>query len=230
MRGRCVSPPLQRPSCLCCRRIPRTLASRCWRRWPPVCRASRPIKWRSRQMRRESSAVQLIAPASPGHRGGSLRAACLQLPKRANVWPAEATRSKRWRDYSSFIAMGTAATSPACISEPSPASSTWNLDLITPLILTWNEEPNLRRCLERLRWANGEVVVVDSGSTDATAASRPSFRMFASSCAPFDDHTTQWNFGSMPQAPTGCSPSTATTFWAMDSRRNWPHLPAEHAE
>ncbi len=41
------------------------------------------------------------------------------------------------------------------------------LEDITPLILTWNEEPNLRRCLERLRWA-ARIVVVDSGSTDGT--------------------------------------------------------------
>ena len=38
-----------------------------------------------------------------------------------------------------------------------------HLDLITPLVLTWNEEPNLRRCLERLRWAR-EVIILDSGS------------------------------------------------------------------
>lgn len=41
------------------------------------------------------------------------------------------------------------------------------LDQITPLILTYNEEPNIGRVLERLTWAR-EVVVLDSGSTDRT--------------------------------------------------------------
>ncbi|MBE7495698.1 MAG: glycosyltransferase family 2 protein [Verrucomicrobiaceae bacterium] len=69
-----------------------------------------------------------------------------------------------------------------------------NLADITPLILTWNEEPNLRRCLERLRWAK-EVVILDSGSTDATAAIAAEFLNTRLLVRPFDDHTTQWNFG-----------------------------------
>ncbi|MCE2693417.1 MAG: glycosyltransferase [Verrucomicrobiaceae bacterium] len=51
------------------------------------------------------------------------------------------------------------------------------LDSITPLVLTWNEEPNLRPCLERLRWAR-EVVILDSGSTDATAAIAARYLIF----------------------------------------------------
>jgi hypothetical protein len=69
-----------------------------------------------------------------------------------------------------------------------------NLADITPLVLTWNEEPNLARCLARLSWAR-EVVVLDSGSTDATheiAAQFPNVRFVVRA---FDDHTTQWNFG-----------------------------------
>lgn len=65
---------------------------------------------------------------------------------------------------------------------------------ITPLILTWNEEPNLRRCLERLRWA-AEVVIVDSGSVDATAQIAAEFPNVRFITRPFDDHTSQWNFG-----------------------------------
>lgn len=68
------------------------------------------------------------------------------------------------------------------------------LDSITPLVLTWNEEPNLRRCLERLRWAR-EVIILDSGSTDATAAIAADFPNTRLMVRPFDDHTTQWNFG-----------------------------------
>ncbi len=36
-------------------------------------------------------------------------------------------------------------------------------------IITYNEEPNIRRTLESVAWAD-EIVVVDSGSTDGTAA------------------------------------------------------------
>ncbi len=68
------------------------------------------------------------------------------------------------------------------------------LDQITPLILTYNEEPNLGRCLARLRWAR-EIVVVDSLSTDATkalAAHHANVRFLERK---FDNHTAQWNFG-----------------------------------
>jgi glycosyltransferase involved in cell wall biosynthesis len=41
------------------------------------------------------------------------------------------------------------------------------LDQITPIIITYNEAPNIRRCLEKLRWAT-KVLVVDSFSTDET--------------------------------------------------------------
>lgn len=44
-----------------------------------------------------------------------------------------------------------------------------NLEQITPLILTWNEAPNIGRTLSRLAWAR-EIVVIDSGSTDNTLA------------------------------------------------------------
>lgn len=40
---------------------------------------------------------------------------------------------------------------------------------VTPLIITFNEEANLARTLEPLHWAQ-RIVVIDSGSTDATLA------------------------------------------------------------
>jgi len=42
-----------------------------------------------------------------------------------------------------------------------------SLDKITLLILTYNEEDNIGRVLERLSWAR-RIVVIDSGSTDGT--------------------------------------------------------------
>ncbi|MGB9586742.1 MAG: glycosyltransferase, partial [Armatimonadota bacterium] len=38
---------------------------------------------------------------------------------------------------------------------------------VSVAIITCNEEANIRRCLESVKWAD-EIVVVDSGSTDST--------------------------------------------------------------
>ncbi len=65
---------------------------------------------------------------------------------------------------------------------------------ITPLVLTYNEAPNIRRTLEKLRWAT-QVVVVDSFSTDETykiARCETNVRLVQRA---FDNHTAQWNFG-----------------------------------
>jgi glycosyltransferase involved in cell wall biosynthesis len=65
---------------------------------------------------------------------------------------------------------------------------------ITPLILTYNEAPNLGRTLEQLSWAK-DIVVVDSFSTDETleiAESHPQVRVVQRE---FDNHAAQWNFG-----------------------------------
>jgi len=64
---------------------------------------------------------------------------------------------------------------------------------ITPVILTFNEEPNIGRTLERLRWAK-RVVVVDSGSTDATEAIARTFDNVDLVTRPFDSHARQWGY------------------------------------
>jgi len=67
------------------------------------------------------------------------------------------------------------------------------LDHITPVLLTYNEEQNIRRTLSRLGWAK-DIVVVDSGSTDGTLAvlaSFPNVRLFKRS---FDSHGNQWRY------------------------------------
>ena len=68
------------------------------------------------------------------------------------------------------------------------------LEDITPVILTFNEEPNLSRVLERLRWAR-EVVVLDSHSTDRTETVARGFGNTRFEQRPFDEHTLQWNHG-----------------------------------
>jgi glycosyltransferase involved in cell wall biosynthesis len=68
------------------------------------------------------------------------------------------------------------------------------LGQITPLILTYNEAPNIGRTLEQLRWAK-DIVVVDSFSEDETldiVSGFPQARVFQRG---FDSHDRQWNFG-----------------------------------
>src|SRR5690349_7754413 len=65
---------------------------------------------------------------------------------------------------------------------------------VTPVILTYNEEPNLRRTLESLAWA-ARVVVLDSGSTDATEGIAKSFANVDWHVRPFDTHLAQWRHG-----------------------------------
>ena len=68
------------------------------------------------------------------------------------------------------------------------------LDQITPLILTYNEAPNIARTLDSLRWAR-EIVVVDSFSTDDTAQIAASFPNVRVVQRAFDCHRNQWEFG-----------------------------------
>ena len=68
------------------------------------------------------------------------------------------------------------------------------LDQITPLILTYNEAPNIARTLESLRWAS-EIVVLDSYSTDDTAQIATTFPNVRVVRRAFDCHRNQWDFG-----------------------------------
>src|SRR6185295_10441829 len=68
------------------------------------------------------------------------------------------------------------------------------LDLITPLILTYNEAPNIARALQGLTWAR-EIVVVDSFSDDETVQIATSFPNVRVVQRAFDCHRNQWEFG-----------------------------------
>ncbi|WP_096625789.1 glycosyltransferase family 2 protein [Calothrix sp. NIES-3974] len=68
------------------------------------------------------------------------------------------------------------------------------LEKITPLILTYNEAPNINRTLQCLTWAQ-QIVVIDSFSTDETIdilSSYPQVQVFQRK---FDTHANQWNYG-----------------------------------
>jgi glycosyltransferase involved in cell wall biosynthesis len=67
-------------------------------------------------------------------------------------------------------------------------------DQVTPIILTFNEAPNLGRTLAALNWAK-QILIVDSFSTDATlriAAGFPQVRVLQRG---FDCFAAQCNFG-----------------------------------
>ncbi len=66
-------------------------------------------------------------------------------------------------------------------------------DVVTPVILTCDEEPNIARTLEGVAWAK-RVVIVDSGSTDGTrtiAGRHANVSWFERA---FDTHAQQWQF------------------------------------
>lgn len=69
-----------------------------------------------------------------------------------------------------------------------------NINEITPLILTYNEAPNLARTLAGLNWAE-RIVVIDSGSTDRTRTIVEQHAGAVFIERTFDCHANQWNFG-----------------------------------
>lgn len=68
------------------------------------------------------------------------------------------------------------------------------LEKITPLILTYNEKPNIARTLQHLTWAK-RIVVIDSYSTDTTVEILHSYGQVQIFQRKFDTHAQQWNYG-----------------------------------
>ncbi len=69
-----------------------------------------------------------------------------------------------------------------------------DLNLITPLILTFNEASNLEATLNALQWAK-RIVIVDGGSTDSTLAIAEKFKQVEVYHRSFDHFAEQCNFG-----------------------------------
>lgn len=65
---------------------------------------------------------------------------------------------------------------------------------IAGLILTYNEEANIRRTLNQLTWLP-EIVVIDSYSCDQTISICQEFGNVVVHKRNFDNHTNQWNYG-----------------------------------
>lgn len=68
------------------------------------------------------------------------------------------------------------------------------LEVVTPLVLTYNEEANIGRVLESLQWAK-RIIVVDSGSTDGTEEICRNYPNVLWRVRVFDSHAAQWNYG-----------------------------------
>jgi glycosyltransferase involved in cell wall biosynthesis len=68
------------------------------------------------------------------------------------------------------------------------------LEQITPLVLTYNEAPNIQRTLDKLKWAK-EVVIIDSGSNDGMLEMLESYPNVRVVQHEFVNHTEKWNFG-----------------------------------
>ena len=68
------------------------------------------------------------------------------------------------------------------------------LEQVTPLILTFNEAPNIDRTLQRLTWAK-RIVVIDSYSTDETLEILQSYPQVEIFQRGFDTFATQCNYG-----------------------------------
>jgi len=63
---------------------------------------------------------------------------------------------------------------------------------VTPVVLTFNEEDNIARCLAGLHWAD-KIIVLDSGSTDETEWICRSNPRVDWRVRPFDSFAGQWN-------------------------------------
>src|SRR5439155_18001099 len=62
----------------------------------------------------------------------------------------------------------------------------------TPLIIAYNEAPNIRRTLDKLAWAR-RIVVIDSGSTDGTVEMLQCYQQVEVIRHPFADFASQCN-------------------------------------
>ena len=68
------------------------------------------------------------------------------------------------------------------------------LSQITPVILTYNEEPNIKRTLAKLNWAD-RIIVIDSYSTDETLNVLEKYSNVDVFKRKFDSYAPQWNYG-----------------------------------
>ncbi|OYD99152.1 glycosyl transferase [Nostoc sp. 'Peltigera membranacea cyanobiont' 213] len=78
------------------------------------------------------------------------------------------------------------------------------LERITPLILTYNESPNIHRAIDRLTWAK-KIIVIDSYSDDDTVEILQNYPQVEVFYRKFDSFANQCNYGL----------SKIDTFWVL---------------
>lgn len=67
-------------------------------------------------------------------------------------------------------------------------------EIVTPVLVSFNEAPNIARTLDKLVWAR-RIVVIDSGSSDGTTDILARYPQVKTMHRPFTDFAEQWNFG-----------------------------------
>jgi len=65
---------------------------------------------------------------------------------------------------------------------------------VSIFIITYNEEKNIKKCLDSVRWSN-DIVILDSFSTDKTLSIATQFKNVRIFKKKFDDYSTQRNYG-----------------------------------
>ena len=65
---------------------------------------------------------------------------------------------------------------------------------ITAIILTKNEEKNIARCIDSIKVLVDRIIVVDSGSTDATCSISKELGAYVYNHVPFENHGKQFNW------------------------------------
>lgn len=66
--------------------------------------------------------------------------------------------------------------------------------MVTAMVITHNEAPNIARCLDCLKWAT-RILIIDSGSDDDTLSIASKYTNVTILQRPFDDFASQCNFG-----------------------------------
>ncbi len=75
------------------------------------------------------------------------------------------------------------------------------MENISAVIITYNEERNIGRCIESLLPVAGEIIVVDSNSTDSTVAICSAYKQVRLITHSFEGYIEQKNFARMQAEP-----------------------------
>jgi len=140
----------------------------------------------------EASGAGILVDTNPE----SIAAGIEAMMARAGNMPAMRAAARRLvREEFSLESMGERLLSLyRDILHPRSITPTSLLDQITPMILTFNEEPNIERTISKLTWAE-RILIIDSGSTDRTLEIAKRYPQVVVLHRKFDTAAMQCNFG-----------------------------------